>query len=146
MKSSVPAASVPFTPDTTRLKLSKVPKAHWRTMPPLRRVRVDVIEMLEACRIFEVAEQRQPVPPDLRLRFARRAEACGNSRAKRAENRRSEATRWRARRTGGLNFMQTLRHDRSRYAVAGDYVGFSVPRQRWTALPPSQRAQVLPCQ
>ena len=52
-----------------------------------RRVGVDVVELLEAGRIFEVAEQRQAVPPDpfLRLRADRsKAEAAAAGRRARA--------------------------------------------------------------
>ena len=46
------------------LKLSKVPSAIMPRDAALRRVRIDVVEMLEVGRIFHVAEQRQRMTPD----------------------------------------------------------------------------------
>ena len=55
----------------------------------LRRLRVDVVEMLEACRIFELAEQRQAVPPVGRLAVG----VCAD--ARRAEERHCQIARGR---------------------------------------------------
>ncbi len=84
---------MPFTPATTMLKLSNVPIAIWRTTPPLRRLRIDVVEMLEAGRIFQVAEQREPVAPVVGTGLARQpaviwptAEAAGAVSAGRRAN------------------------------------------------------------
>ena len=54
---------LPFTPATTRLKLSKVPTRICRTAPPFGRVRIDVVEPFEVGRVFDIAEQRQRMPP-----------------------------------------------------------------------------------
>ena len=64
----MPAASEPFTPATTILKLSKVPNAISARGAALRRIGVDVVELLEAGGIFQVAEQRQAVLPCQRWR------------------------------------------------------------------------------
>jgi hypothetical protein len=58
-----PIASEPFTPPTTSLKLSKVPKCRHPHHAQLRRVGIDVVETREAGRVFELSEQRQAVPP-----------------------------------------------------------------------------------
>src|SRR5262245_26590310 len=97
--------------------------------------------MLESFRIFNVAEQRQRVAPDLRLRLRERwklRQRC----AQRTENRRGEC-----RRCGSQDGSTTELHantpaDRFRYAVAGNYVAFSVPRQRRALLPRSQQPQI----
>ena len=77
----MPIAIEPFTPATTTLKLSKVPNAIMPHDAALRRVRVDVVEMLEACRILQCAEQRQAVAPLALIR------ECRNGQAKPAEQR-----------------------------------------------------------
>src|SRR5262245_44674507 len=107
----------------------------------LRRVWINVLEMLESFRIFNVAEQRQRVAPDLRLRLRERWELRQRC-AQRAENRRGEC-----RRCGSQDGSTTELHtntpaDRFRYAVAGNYVAFSVPRQRRALLPTSQQPQI----
>mgnify|MGYP003694726463 CR=1 FL=1 len=57
INNSEPAAMLPFTPATTVLKLSNVPKALSRTGATLRSLRVHIVKMFETFRIFNVAEQ-----------------------------------------------------------------------------------------
>ena len=92
----------------------------------LRRIRIDVFEMFEPFRIFDVAEQRQRVAPSsvasaptpaaatIRRQMRPSAGATNVDAVARKTDRR-------------LSFMQLLRHNYFRYAVAGNYVAFSVP-------------------
>src|SRR5450830_1257403 len=99
--------------------------------------------MLEAFRVFQLAEQRKAVLPVARLRRGAARKRC---RAERAQCRRRQ-------RGGGgaddgpssefhakiLRRSRTARHD----AIAGDYVGFSVHHQRPAFLfPPPERGRV----
>ena len=67
---SMPIASVPFTPATAHVEIVVGAERDLPRRAAFRRVGTDVVELLEAGRIFEVAEQRKAVPPDpfLRLR------------------------------------------------------------------------------
>ena len=56
INNSEPIAMLPFTPATTILKLSNVPKALEPYGAALRSPRVHVVEMLETFRIFDVTE------------------------------------------------------------------------------------------
>ena len=74
-------AIAPFTPLITTLKLSNVPTAIWAHHTGLRRVGFDVIELLEVGGIFEIAEQRQCVPPRRFVgRLCESRPDCGNAR------------------------------------------------------------------
>ena len=69
-----------FHPPNHDIEIVERPDRHLAHQAAARRLRIDVVEMLEAGRVFQFAKQRQSVPPGLRrhrglgLRF-QRAEA-----------------------------------------------------------------------
>ena len=77
------AAIDPFNPSITMLKLSKVPSSNMRHDAALRRIRIDVVEPLEAGGIFDVAVGRharaasQPIGRGLRMGRFDRGRTCG---------------------------------------------------------------------
>ena len=75
-----PMRSMPFTPATTTIEIVERADRDLADDAALGRVRIDVVEVLEAGRIFDVAEQRQAVAPDrlgrLRLGRVKRGKAC----------------------------------------------------------------------
>ena len=79
-------------PATKRLKLSKVPCDAEAHEPALRRVRVDVVEMREAGRVFRLAEEREPVPP---FRLAGAGGGRGRDGEKRRERGAKKPYQWR---------------------------------------------------
>src|SRR5262249_39163489 len=106
-----------------------------------RRFWIDVVEKLEPFRIFDVAEQRQRVAPDLRLRLRQRW-ALRQRFAQCTESRRDERRRCGAQDGSTTELHANTPADHFRYAVAGNYAAFSVPRQRRALLPTSQQPQI----
>ena len=100
----------------------------------LRRSRIDVVEMLEARRIFDVAEQRQSRAS---MVAACAAAGTGSDPAPSAPRAGAASVAAVTRRTDRrVNFMPAVSGSKTiQDAIAGDYVGFSVRHQRLGAAP-----------
>jgi hypothetical protein len=119
-----------FDASDHHVEVVKRARGHQSRGATLRRTRVDVVELLEACRIFQVAEQRQAMLPNalwsrpLRQRSGRARQAIERNR-RRCHGRGAGLQERSAGQTHAM-----LRAAFNEQRCPADYVGFSMDDHR----------------